>query len=242
MSLPSRSKLPSQAPGGRTLRQRPPGPPHGNSSAQADPAPRKSPTRLILIVAALVGILLGGAIGFFVFTGKNNNTANGKATPIPTSASYLGMVSFTTTGGLAGDFTINLPKATPPPSSIQQGASERLLEVVVKNADMDFQLGISPYPGPGDYTLLPFEANPDPGSYHGTVRISNNQASWSLHTDQQCQVSIASDTALNLKAQDKLLHEVKGSFTCPELANDTGNKDAIAVTQGQFDVYAEMFG
>lgn len=241
MSLPTRSKPPSQAPGGRTPRPRPAGPPPRDSGGLEAPAPRKSNTRLILLLAALVGILIGGTIGFFIFTSKSNN-ATGNATPIPTSASYLGTVSFTTTGGLKGDFTINLPKATPPTSSVQKGASERFLEVVVKNANMEFQLGMSPYPGPGDYTLLPFETNPAPGSYHGTVRISNNQAAWSLSTGQQCQVTVTSDAALNLKAQDKLLHEVKGTFTCPELANDTGGQDAIAVTQGQFDVYAETFG
>ncbi len=242
MSLPSRSKPPTQTPGERTLRPRPSAPPMLDDDSPAGNTPRKSNTRLILLVAALVGILIGGTVGFFVFANKSNNTPTSKATPIPTSASYLGAVSFTTTGGLQGSFTVNLPKATPPASSIQKGASERLLEVVVNNTDMDFELGISPYPGPGVYTLLPFETNPAPGSYHGAVRISNHQATWSLHTGQHCQVTVTSDTALNLKAQDKLLHEVKGTFSCPALANDTGNQDAIAVTQGQFDVYAEVFG
>jgi hypothetical protein len=187
-----------------------------------------------------VGIVIGGTIGFFAFTSKNTST-NAKATPT-TPPSYVGVISFTASGGLDGNFTINLPKAAPPASSVQQGATDRLLEVVVNGETMGFQLGISPYPGPGTYTLLPFQTNPAPGSYNGAVRISNQQSTWSLHSGAKCEVTVTSDTSLNLKALDKSLNEVKGTFSCPELANDAGGEAAIKVTQGQFDVYALIFG
>ena len=233
--MPARSKLPSQAPGGPTLRQRQGRPPP--SAPDDSPAPRKSNTRLILLLAAVVGILLGATIGVFAFTRKSPTTTS-HATPTSTPVSYVGMVSFTASGGLDGPFTLNLPKATPPASSIQESASAKVLEVVVNSASMQFELGISPYPGPGTYPLQAFQTNPDPKSYYGAVRISNQQSTWSLHPPAQCQVTITSDTALTIKAQDKPLDEVKGSFSCPSLATDTGSANSLKVTEGQFDVYA----
>lgn len=188
-----------------------------------------------------MGIIIGGTIGFFLFTGKPASPTT-RATPTSAPASYLGKVSFAASGGLQGSFTVNLPKATPPASSIQQGASATLLEIVVNDAAMEFELGISPYPGPGTYALLPFQTNPAPGSHNGAVRISNHHSTWSLHSGAQCQVSITDDTPLSLKAQNRALREVKGTFACPTLANDAGGDAAINITQGQFDVYAEVFG
>jgi hypothetical protein len=197
--------------------------------------------RLILLLAALVGIIIGGAIGILAFTKKGANTT-ASATPTSAPVTIVGVVSFTASGGLQGKLSINLPKGAAAASSIQKGASARVLEVVVNNATMDFELGLSPYPGPGTYTLLPFQTNPTPGSYNGTVRISNQQSTWSLHPPAQCKVTISSDTSLHEQAQGKPLDEVKGSFTCPSLASDAGSAKALKITQGQFDVYALVLG
>lgn len=203
--------------------------------------PRKSNTRLILLLAALLGIIIGGAIGILAFT-KKGATTTASATPTSAPVNIVGTVSFTASGGLQGNLSINLPRGAPAASSIQKGASDKVLEVVVNDAKMDFELGLSPYPGPGTYTLLPFQTNPVPGSFNGTVRISNHQSTWSLHPPAQCEVTISSDTPLHKQAQGKPLDEVKGSFTCPTLATDAGSARALKITQGQFDVYALVLG
>jgi len=203
--------------------------------------PRKINTRLILLLAALVGIIIGGAIGILAFARKGPTTT-ASATPTSAPVNIIGTVSFTASGGLQGKLSITLPRGAPAASSIQKGASDKVLEVVVNDASMDFELGLSPSPGPGTYTLLPFQTNPAPGSFNGAVRISNHQSTWSLHPPAQCKVTISSDTPLHKQAQGKPLDEVKGSFTCPKLATDTGSAKALAITQGQFDVYALVLG
>jgi hypothetical protein len=216
-------------------------PPPARAGGPAPATPRKSNTRLILLLAALVGIVIGGAIGVLAFTRKGPTTT-ASATPTSAPVNIIGVVSFTASGGLQGNLSISLPKGAAAASSIQKGASARVLEVVVNDASMDFELGLSPYPGPGTYTLLPFQTNPAPGSFNGTVRISNHQSTWSLHPPAQCKVTISSDTPLNKQAQGKPLDEVKGSFTCPTLATDAGSARALKITQGQFDVYALVLG
>jgi hypothetical protein len=188
-------------------------------------------------VAALVGIIIGATIGVFTLTRKNTPTTS-QATPTPPLGHIVGMVMFNASGGLNGLVTANLPDATPPASSIQKGASSDVLEVVVNSAALDFELGLSPYPGPGTYNILPFQTNPTPGSYNGTVRVSNQQTSWSLHPSLQCKVTIASDVSLHRQALGKPLEEVKGTFDCPELDADSGSTAPLKITQGQFDVYA----
>lgn len=205
------------------------------------PTPKKLNPRLILILAALVGVILGGVIGIFAFVHKGPTTAANSPNLSP-AGKIIGRVSFNSSGGLQGTTTITLPENTAAPaSSIQKGASANVLQVVVNNGTLNFGLTLSPYPGPGSYTLQPFQTNPAPGSFNGTIRISNQQNSWSLHPPAQCAVTIASDTPLNLQAQKKPLHEVKGSFDCPKLVG-SGTIAPIKVTQGQFDVYVEMLG
>ncbi len=202
----------------------------------------RSNTRLILLLAALalVGIIIGGTIGVLAFTHKSAPTAS--ASPTSAAVNIVGVVSFTSSGGLKGEFTVNLPKGATAASSIQKGPNGKVLEVVVNSAALDFELGLSPYSGPGSYTLLPFQTNPAPGSFNGTVRISNQQSSWSLHPSAQCKVSVSSDTPLSFKVQNTPLDEVKGTFACPALASDAGSGASIDVTQGQFDVDALVLG
>jgi hypothetical protein len=214
----------------------------GRPGKPAARASRKRHVRLILILAVLVGVIVGGTLGILAFSKKGTSSA-GNSTTTSTAGKIVGVVSFTASGGLQGAYTIRLPDAATPASSIQKGATANVLEVVVSNGTMDFQLILSPYPGPGTYTLLPFQTNLTPGSFNGTVRISSSsQHSWSLHPPARCNVTIASDTSLNQQAQGKPLHEVKGSLDCPTLAADAGDAAPIKLTQGQFDVYAEMLG
>lgn len=243
----ARTRPPARQPGEPGLRQRPRAPSQpGGRGGQAAPAPaaRKSNARLIVILAVVVGVVIGTTIGILAFTRKGPaHTAGG---PSPTSTSgntgkIVGNVSFTASGGLQGSFTISLPDTATPASSIQTGASTSVLEVVVNNATMNFELELSPYPGPGSYTLLPLQTKPAPGSYNGTVSISSQQNSWSLHPPAQCSVSVASDTLLPIQVQKKPLHEVKGGFACAALASNAGGA-ALKVTQGQFDVYVEVLG
>jgi hypothetical protein len=198
-----------------------------------------SKTRLILLFGALalVGVIIGGTIGVLAFTHKSTPTTT-SVTPTASPVNIMGIVSFTTSGGLTGPFNASLPKGATAASYIQKGPNGKVLDVVVNSATLDFELGLSPYPGPGTYTLLPFQTNPAPGSFNGTVRISNHQSTWSLHPPAQCKVTVTSDTALNIKVQKMSLDEVKGTFACPKLAPDVGSPASIAVTQGQFDVDA----
>lgn len=198
-----------------------------------------------MILAVVVGVIIGTTIGIFAFIKKGPAHTAGGPSPTSTSGStgnIVGNVSFTASGGLQGAFTISLPGAATPESSILKGASASELEVVVNNATMNFELSLSPYPGPGPYTLKPVQTNPTPGSFNGTVRISSQQNSWSLHASAQCRVTIASDTSLTIQAQKKPLREVKGGFDCPDLASDAGSGAPLNVTQGQFDVYVEVLG
>lgn len=239
----ARTRPPTRQPGEPEFRQRPRAPSQPGGSAAA--APRKSHARLIVILAVVVGVVIGTTIGIFAFTRKGPaHTAGG---PSPTSTSgntgkIVGNVSFTASGGLQGSFTISLPDTATPASSIQKGASASVLELVVNNATMNFQLELSPYPGPGSYTLLPLQTKPAPGRFNGTVSISNQQNSWSLHPPAQCSVTIASDTTLSIQVQKMPLHEVKGGFACPALASDAGGAAPLKVSQGQFDVYVEVLG
>lgn len=236
---------PLQAAHAAARRANPPAAPESSATAsgpgsRAEHAPKKSNTRLILLLAALVGIVVGGTIGILAFTSKNAKTPSGSTNSA--SASIVGVVSFTSSGGLKGAFTVSLPNSATAASSIQTGPNGKVLEVVVNNASIEFELGLSPYPGPGSYNLLPFQTNPAPGSYNGTVRISNHQSTWSLHPGAQCTVAVTSDTSLNRKVQNTPVNEVKGTFACPTLAPDTGSAAPINVTQGQFDVYALVLG
>jgi hypothetical protein len=198
-----------------------------------------------VVIAALVGILIGGTIGILAFTHKNTPSTTGGSTPTSTTApaiKIVGVVNFTASGGMQGPFTISLPATATPASSIQKGASVQVLQLVVNNATMGFGLTLSPYPGPGSYTLHPFQTNPAPGSYSGTIRISQQQNSWSLQQGAQCSVTVASDAPLNAQVQKNPLHEVKGTFACPKLVSSGGSAAALKVSQGQFDVYVLLLG
>ncbi len=230
------ARAPTRPPSGAAARQRPAPLPQPDNPARPA-APRKRSVHLILLLAALVGIVIGGTIGFVVFARKGGPT---RANSGPTG-DIVGTVSFTASGGLAGKFTISLPENAIPASSIQRGASVNVLQIVLNNATMDFGLTLSPYPGPGSYMLSAFQTNPAPDSFNGTVRISDKENSWSLQQPAQCTVSVASETPLNQQAQGRPLHEVKGGFSCPKLVS-SGKAAPIKVTQGQFDVYVEMFG
>ncbi len=242
----ARARPPTRQPGRLTLKQRPDvsAPPGGpGKAAVPTPAPRKYNPRLILLLAALVGVIIGGTIGFLAFARKGESSANNPATPTSggNTGPIVGKVSFTASGGLQGKFSISLPETATPASFIQKGARANVLEVVVNNATMNFELTLSPYPGPGSYTLQSAQTNPAPGSFNGVVRIGTQQNSWSLHSPAHCSVTVASETPLTIQAQNKPLREVKGSFACPELTG-SGSAKPIKVTQGQFDVYAEVQG
>src|SRR5579871_2677684 len=239
----ARSRMPTRPVGGARQRQGA-APQPGRSGGFAAPTPdngssgKANNTRFILLIGALalVGIIIGGTIGVLAFTHKNAPTAS--ATPTASPVNVAGTVSFTASGGLKGPFSASLPKGATAASYIQKGPTGKVLDVVVNSATLDFELGLSPYTGPRTYTLLPFQTNPTPGSFNGTVRISNHQTSWSLHPSAQCKVTVTSDTALNIKVQNTSLDEVKGTFACPTLTPDAGSAAPIAVTQGQFDVDA----
>jgi hypothetical protein len=236
--------MPTRPINGPAARQRPRGAPAAGRSGGAPTTPRQdnadkaSNTRFILLIGALalVGIIIGGTIGVLAFTHKNTPTTN--ATPTASPVNLTGTVSFTASGGLTGSFNASLPKGASAASYIQKGPTGKVLDVVVNSATLDFELGLSPYPGPGSYTLLPFQTKPAPGTFSGTVRISNHQSTWSLHPSAQCKVTITSDTALNIKVQNTPLDEIKGTFTCPTLTPDAGSATPLTVTQGQFDVDA----
>jgi hypothetical protein len=180
------------------------------------------------IVLAVVGLaLLLTACG----SGDAPTGPTGTPTPTPIPFPAQSTVSFTASGGLSGSYTINDP-------GTGSTYSNQALNVVVGDQDWFFTLSYHPYPGPGTYSFSNISTN----ASWGSVAFSSKDGTkaWLLLSSATCQLAVTSDIDLKTPASGPQYHEVKGTFSCPTLTPPPPSGDPLAISDGQFDVVAQV--
>ncbi|HLW03012.1 MAG TPA: hypothetical protein VKT82_30435 [Ktedonobacterales bacterium] len=173
---------------------------------------------------SMVGLLLllcaggGGSTPSSTSTTSTNTPSSSGNTHPPTQST----VSFTTSGGLTGAYTI---------SDTERDSSYRTssLTFIVQDQTWLFTLGNASYAGPGASTLTGL-----PTGYIGLQSV-NGAHRWQLAAPSICQMTVTTDTALPTGGGPSY-HEVKGTFSCPSLASQS--EQPLTLSNGQFDIVA----